>query len=62
MVKKITFAIIFFSILNFVVAQHSFFDSLSNSAIQLTKHLVKYDPTYFKIAYPNGDVPSDKGV
>lgn len=28
----------------------------------LTKQIVRYDPTYFKIAYPNGDVPDGKGV
>jgi uncharacterized protein YijF (DUF1287 family) len=33
-----------------------------NAAVQLTKQAVVYDPTYFKITYPNGDIPSDKGV
>jgi len=35
---------------------------LSKSAIELTKQKVTYDPSYFSIDYPNGDVPSDKGV
>jgi len=35
---------------------------LSNSALALTKQYVTYDPSYFSINYPNGDVPSDKGV
>jgi uncharacterized protein len=35
---------------------------LSEAALSLTKDLVEYDPTYFKISYPNGDVPSTKGV
>jgi len=35
---------------------------LSNSALALTKQNVTYDPSYFSINYPNGDVPSDKGV
>lgn len=36
--------------------------TLSEHAIALTKQEVTYDPSYFPIAYPNGDVPSDKGV
>jgi uncharacterized protein YijF (DUF1287 family) len=35
---------------------------LSSSALELTKQQVTYDPSYFSIEYPNGDVPSDKGV
>ena len=36
--------------------------TLSDAAISLTKQDVIYDPSYFSIDYPNGDVPSDKGV
>lgn len=36
--------------------------SLSQAALELTKDDVTYDPAYFKIAYPGGDVPKDKGV
>ncbi|MCX7550123.1 DUF1287 domain-containing protein [Xanthomarina sp. F2636L] len=35
---------------------------LSDSALELTAQEVTYDPSYFSIAYPNGDVPKDKGV
>lgn len=35
---------------------------LSNAALALTEQKVTYDPSYFSIGYPNGDVPSDKGV
>lgn len=35
---------------------------LVNAALELTKQQVTYDPSYFSIDYPNGDVPSDKGV
>lgn len=35
---------------------------LSDAALSLTQQKVTYDPTYFKISYPNGDVPADKGV
>ena len=36
--------------------------TLSEAAVTLTKDIVSYDPSYFSIKYPNGDVPSDKGV
>ena len=35
---------------------------LSEAAMELTKDDVVYDPSYFSIPYPNGDVPSGKGV
>jgi uncharacterized protein len=35
---------------------------LSAAAVELTQQEVQYDPTYFKISYPDGDVPSNKGV
>lgn len=35
---------------------------LSIAALSLTKQDVTYDPSYFAINYPNGDVPGDKGV
>jgi len=35
---------------------------LSSSALELTNQKVVYDPTYFSIDYPNGDIPSNKGV
>lgn len=36
--------------------------NLSESAILLTKDNVVYDGRYFSIPYPNGDIPSGKGV
>lgn len=51
---------IFFVQFNF--GQADFKDQLSNAALALTKNKVTYDPAYFSIDYPNGDVPSDKGV
>ncbi len=35
---------------------------LSAAAISLTSDIVDYDPAYFQIPYPNGDVPANKGV
>ena len=51
-----------FAALLVAYTQDSFFLRLSDVAVQLTRDQVKYDPTYFVIDYPNGDVPADKGV
>jgi len=40
----------------------TFYDKLAKSAIELTQQHVTYDPHYFIIKYPNGDIPVDKGV
>lgn len=42
--------------------QVAFEKKLSDAAIELTKDKVVYDPQYFKISFPNGDVPQGKGV
>ena len=42
--------------------QDTFADSLSKAAVALTNVRVTYDPSYFSIAYPMGDVPEGKGV
>ncbi len=39
-----------------------FLDRLVEAAIERTNHEVRYDPTYFVIPYPNGDVPAEVGV
>ena len=44
------------------VKQSDFFTQLANAALALTKQKVQYDPAYFQIPYPNGDIPPDKGV
>lgn len=43
-------------------AQTPFSLRLAEAAFSLTKQQVSYDPSYFKIPYPNGDVPANKGV
>jgi len=48
--------------LNSVSGQTSFYNRLADSALVLTYQRVRYDPSYFKLDYPNGDVPADKGV
>ena len=39
-----------------------FFDGLAEAAVERTSHEVRYDPTYFVIDYPGGDVPAEVGV
>lgn len=62
MSKRLTILLIFL-----FVAVQSFGQSakalkLADAAVTLTNQKVKYDPAYFKIPYPNGDVPAGKGV
>ena len=44
------------------VVEKSFYEKLSDAAIALTNDSVVYDPAYFNLKYPNGDVPKNKGV
>jgi hypothetical protein len=61
--KKTTLIIVLlFVIISSAYCQISFFEKLSDSALVLTKQLVDYDPSYFNIGYPNGDIPANKGV
>ena len=50
------------SALSYAAGQARFSEKLSNAAIELTTQDVAYDPSYFSIVYPNGDIPSGKGV
>ncbi len=43
-------------------AQTGFAGKLADAATTLTSQRVTYDPAYFTIPYPNGDIPADKGV
>lgn len=43
-------------------AQSNFYQELANAAIELTFDTVVYDPSYYSIPYPNGDVPNNVGV
>lgn len=42
--------------------EDEFTRSIVAAAVEQTTKKVVYDPTYFQIDYPNGDVPSDRGV
>ncbi len=37
-------------------------ERLAKAALERTKHLVIYNPKFYKIPYPNGDVPAHFGV
>ncbi len=60
--KKITFILLFILPAFVGFAQADFFKRLSDSTLTLTRQKVDYDPQYFSIKYPMGDVPADKGV
>jgi uncharacterized protein len=61
--KAILLSILFvFWFISNAFSQNVFGEALADSALVLTHQNVRYDPTYFKISYPNGDVPSGKGV
>ncbi len=44
------------------LSQNAFHARLADSTLTLTQQSVVYDPTYFRIDYPNGDVPANRGV
>ena len=46
----------------FASSQNDFYQRLSNAACELTEQKVVYDPKYYIISYPDGDIPCDKGV
>ncbi len=54
--------VLFTFLVTVCLAQGVFFNNLSQSSISLTNQKVIYDPKYYVIKYPNGDVPSDRGV
>lgn len=63
--KKIILSFIFcIQTISFLFAQNqqNFYNQLADSAFTLTKDYVTYDPSYFSLKYPNGDVPEGKGV
>lgn len=60
--KAILYLVFLLLHLNIFAQVDIFYKCLSDSAITLTKDKVKYDPTYYVISYPNGDVPAGIGV
>jgi uncharacterized protein YijF (DUF1287 family) len=62
MKKAVSLILLVFLFISNSFCQVSFYEKLSESALELTKDHVLYDPAYFTIGYPNGDVPKNKGV
>lgn len=62
LIKLILHSIILISTVSISFGQSTFYDKLADSTVTLTKQVVDYDPAYFQLDYPNGDVPADKGV
>lgn len=42
--------------------RQQFLQKLVAAAVERTHHMVRYDPAYVQIPYPNGDVPPETGV
>lgn len=55
----VLFLWLFISLVGF---SQGFSEKLCRAAKDLTNQQVVYDPSYFSIPYPNGDVPKGKGV
>ena len=62
MTKKTFTLVLFLCSVHVFFGQHDFYNRLSDAAISLTEQKVIYDPSYFKLDYPNGDVLADRGV
>lgn len=60
--KKIIILVVFCSYFLCFPQNSTTQKSLSDAALELTKQSVIYDPSYFSIDYPNGDIPDNKGV
>lgn len=60
--KSPLFTLLFIFWASLAIGQTDFYVKLSDATTELTRQKVVYAPTYFNISYPNGDVPSDKGV
>jgi len=54
--------LLIFSLIGIQVFAQFVPDSLCLAAIKLTQIDVHYDPEYYSIDYPNGDIPANKGV
>lgn len=47
---------------NTIESPKTFAEKLSDAAISIINPSIDYDPAYFSIKYPNGDIPQNKGV
>ncbi|MCU4155041.1 DUF1287 domain-containing protein [Carboxylicivirga sp. A043] len=61
-VTRICFTLFVLVVSQQLLSQSSFQLQLADSTLTLTRQKVIYDPSYFSLDYPNGDVPADRGV
>lgn len=61
-IKRQLFIAAFMLGCNLAFAQTNCLGQLSAAAQSLTRQHVVYDPAYYSIPYPNGDIPQGKGV
>lgn len=59
---KKTTLLLYFLIATQINFAQDFFQQISACAIEIIDDTIVYDPSYFSIKYPNGDVPEGKGV
>ncbi|GBU07983.1 hypothetical protein AwDysgo_13140 [Bacteroidales bacterium] len=62
--KILLLSLVYLSLQGQLTAQgnKAFAQKLSDAAISITSDKVIYDPAYFSIPYPNGDIPANRGV
>lgn len=54
-----TILILLFTTATFNSFTQPYYNCLCVAAVELTKQNVVYDPAYYSIDYPNGDIPGD---
>ena len=47
---------------NLIISDKTFAEKLSDAAISIIDPTIEYDPSYYSIPYPKGDIPANKGV
>lgn len=60
--KRVLTIALSISVAILVRGQEGISEKLSEAALSLTRQEVVYDPAYYSMDYPNGDVPDDRGV
>lgn len=60
--KSIFLLILLTTTTGVVYGQSDFYHRLADSTVTLTFQKVTYDPAYYRLDYPGGDVPPDRGV
>ncbi len=58
----ITYVLLLFALVRGQSHEDLFAEELASAALLLTEQEVVYDPAYYAMDYPDGDVPADRGV